>query len=289
MFRIGDFSRIARVSARLLRFYDEIGLLAPARADPSTGYRYYAIEQLGTLNRILVLKSLGLSLEEIAPILASQVGPEQLRAMLELRQADARREMAEQARRLREIELRIAQIELEGRMDLDDVIVRAEPARLLLSRRQTLASFAEVGQAIVDVRARARQLLGRAMPSTLMAIGHALRFELDALDVELGYVVERAPSTERAAREGLSIRELEAVPRMAVCVRVGHPETAHLTTARIGHYLAAHGDRLDGPGRECFLRQPDADRLDTAIVEMQFPLAARETGEAPPTLGHDAG
>jgi hypothetical protein len=54
MFRIGDFSRIARVSARLLRFYDEIGLLTPARADPQTGYRYYTMEQLAALNRIVV-------------------------------------------------------------------------------------------------------------------------------------------------------------------------------------------------------------------------------------------
>ena len=43
MFRIGDFSRIARVSARLLRFYDELGLFVPAHADEQTGYRYYAI------------------------------------------------------------------------------------------------------------------------------------------------------------------------------------------------------------------------------------------------------
>ena len=65
MFRIGDFSRVARVSARLLRFYDEIGLLTPARTDRQTGYRYYTVAQLAKLNRITVLKELGFSLEEI--------------------------------------------------------------------------------------------------------------------------------------------------------------------------------------------------------------------------------
>ena len=68
MFRIGDFSRIARVSARLLRFYEEAGLFAPARADSQTGYRYYTVAQLGQLNRILVLKDLGFSLEQIRGI-----------------------------------------------------------------------------------------------------------------------------------------------------------------------------------------------------------------------------
>jgi DNA-binding transcriptional MerR regulator len=69
MFRIGDFSRIARVSGRLLRFYDEIGLLAPARTDRQTGYRYYTVTQLAQLNRITVLKELGFSLEQIGDIL----------------------------------------------------------------------------------------------------------------------------------------------------------------------------------------------------------------------------
>ena len=66
MFRIGEFSRIARVSMRLLRYYDELGLLCPARIDPDNGYRYYSAAQLPQLNRILVLRDLGLSLEQIA-------------------------------------------------------------------------------------------------------------------------------------------------------------------------------------------------------------------------------
>lgn len=69
MFRIGEFSKIAQVSGRLLRYYDEIGLLSPQSIDPETGYRYYSARQLPRLNRILVLKELGLSLEHIAHLL----------------------------------------------------------------------------------------------------------------------------------------------------------------------------------------------------------------------------
>lgn len=63
MLKIGDFSRIARVSTRLLRWYDEVGLLKPARIEAETGYRWYHVGQLRVLNRILVLKELGLSLD----------------------------------------------------------------------------------------------------------------------------------------------------------------------------------------------------------------------------------
>ena len=74
MFRIGDFSRIARVSARQLRFYEEIGLFRPAHADAQTGYRYYRAAQLAELNRIIVLKELGFSLEQIREVLAKGPG-----------------------------------------------------------------------------------------------------------------------------------------------------------------------------------------------------------------------
>ena len=65
MFRIGEFSKIAQVPASLLRYYDDIGLFRPIDCDRDSGYRYYSVEQLTQLNRILALKDLGLSLEQV--------------------------------------------------------------------------------------------------------------------------------------------------------------------------------------------------------------------------------
>ena len=68
MFRIGEFSKIAQVSGRLLRYYDEIGLFKPEHIDEASGYRLYSVRQLPDLNCILALKELGLTLEQIAPL-----------------------------------------------------------------------------------------------------------------------------------------------------------------------------------------------------------------------------
>src|SRR5690348_9109071 len=62
VFKISDFSRLSQVSMRTLRYYDEIGLLKPGQVDCATGYRYYSIDQLPRLNRILALKDLGFEL-----------------------------------------------------------------------------------------------------------------------------------------------------------------------------------------------------------------------------------
>jgi hypothetical protein len=62
---------------------------------------------------------------------------------------------------------------------------------------------------------------------------------------------------------------------MAVCVRSGPPDEAHLVTARIGAFLERGGDALAGPSREAFLHLPEQDRMQESVVEMQFPLQMR--------------
>ncbi|WP_240957868.1 MerR family transcriptional regulator, partial [Streptomyces barkulensis] len=88
MFTIGDFARHGRVSVRMLRHYDAIGLLRPARTDPVSGYRFYEAGQLARLNRVIALKDLGFTLEQVRTILDERPGTEELRGMLGLRRAE---------------------------------------------------------------------------------------------------------------------------------------------------------------------------------------------------------
>lgn len=275
MFRIGDFSRIARVSARLLRFYDEIGLLAPGHVDPSSGYRFYTVAQLTQLHRITVLKDLGFTLEQIGDLLEAPPAADELRRMLLLRRNDIERSLAQEAQRLRHIETRIAQLDAEGSLSVDDVVERSEPARQLLSLRRTVPSFAAARGLIGELHEHARHVLPRRHGGRLVAIAHAPQFDDEALDVEFGFEVDGITFAAPPPGSALLLRELPAVARMAVCVRVGPPEEAHGATGRIGRFIAANGDELDGPSREVFLQPPDPQRLHEAVVEMQFPVRRR--------------
>lgn len=95
MIRIGDFSKLSRVTIKTLRFYGETGLLKPVSVDRFTGYRYYEFGQLPRLHRILALKDLGFSLEEIGRLLESGLSGEQMRGMLELRRTGIRQKVRE--------------------------------------------------------------------------------------------------------------------------------------------------------------------------------------------------
>lgn len=280
MFRIGDFSRIARVSARQLRFYEEIGLFVPAHADSRTGYRYYKASQLAELNRIIVLKGLGFSLDEIRGILKKEIGAAELRSMLLLRRNEVEQALATEAQRLRQIETRIAQIESEGSLSMEDVVVRSEPAHQLLSLRRTVASFSAARELIAELRNHARECLPSASSMTIVAIAHSPHFEAEEIDVEFGCLLDGLPAARQRDHPVLRVRELEAVEEMATCVRVGLPEDAHLVTARIGRFLEASGYGLAGPSREMFLQAPILERMQEAVVEMQFPI--RRRSEASP-------
>jgi DNA-binding transcriptional MerR regulator len=274
VFRIGDFSRIARVSCRLLRYYDEIGLLKPATTDRDTGYRYYSAAQLPALNRILVLKELGLSLEEIVLVVHEEVNNSDLKQMLLTRRAALEHSLQLERERLRHLETRIAQIETSGMLVADDVVIRADPAQFFMSARATVPSFSAARELIARVVRRARKSMPPEGLGPLLAIAHAPEFEPDRLDVEIGYLLARA--SDETIEDGdlvLRVRELPATARLATCVRVGLPEQAHLITGKIGAFVEANGYRLAGPSRELFLQPPRLERMEESVVEMQFPIA----------------
>src|SRR6266516_3250523 len=128
MFSIGDFARHGRVSVRMLRHYDAIGLLRPASVDRATGYRWYQAEQLSRLNRIVALKDLGFTLQQVQSILDEKVSVEELRGMLRLRRADLQTQITADTARLARIETRLQILEQEGAMPTDDVQIKRVPA-----------------------------------------------------------------------------------------------------------------------------------------------------------------
>ena len=100
MFSIGEFARHGRVSVRMLRHYDAIGLIRPACVDAATGYRLYQASQLDELNRVIALKDLGFTLQQVQAILEEKVSAAELRGMLRLRRAEIQASIEAETTRL---------------------------------------------------------------------------------------------------------------------------------------------------------------------------------------------
>jgi len=272
LFRIGEFSQIARVSGRLLRYYDSIGLLRPQRVDPETGYRYYSAGQLERLNRILALKELGLSLDQVARMLDDRISAAEIRGMLALKKAELERSLAEEAARLRHIESRLTQIEQQGSLGDYDVVVKSAPATPVLSTRAVYPTFDEVIAALRDIAEAVRTQVAAAARENMIVVAHC-DFDDENLDLEIGITLNRAVNkpVRLPSSAQLTLAELPASDTLATIVRTGPLYQSHLAFGKLGVWMEANDYEIAGPCREIFLDMPFQLPGDPA-VEIQFPV-----------------
>jgi DNA-binding transcriptional MerR regulator len=131
MLTIGQFARLGQVSPRMLRHYDELGLLRPAHIDPDNGYRFYGTDQLVRLHRLVALRDLGFGLDQIAGLLDADPSLEELRGMLRLRRAELAQQLEDEQARLRRVDAHLRAIERSNGMSQPDVVIkRTQPLRV---------------------------------------------------------------------------------------------------------------------------------------------------------------
>ncbi len=261
MLRIGDFARLAGVSVKLIRHYDEIGLLPAHATDPSTGYRYYSIAQLTRLNQLLVYRSLGFSLKEVRSLLRTDVPPEQLREILVRRRASLRAKLDVERARLAEVEARISQIDREGRPQPYEVTIRSLDAAVAVSVRRRCGSYEDVGDLLDHLRAK---LPARSAMIGQGAIWH--RCQANAIDCEALIFLDPRESSHP---DGLDVVNVPACTVASIVCDDTVEDSRPAYRAAIDRARRLGYD-ISGPMRERYLThaQPYA-----ASIEAQFPLA----------------
>lgn len=275
MFRIGEFSKIAQVSGRLLRYYDEIGLLTPEFADPQTGYRYYSARQLPRLNRILVLKELGLSLEQVAQLLDQGTSADEIRGMLTLRKVQIQQSVQEEMAQLRVVEARLRQIETHGQMQEPDVVLKSVLAQQFLALREVLPDMDAVRRLVQRIHAVVPAAIGQNSVGHMAVVIHFPMYEPEALDLEIGYLLTgKVLKSVRLSEERLlTLRELPAVDTMATLVHVGQVSACHRSYGALGTWLERNQWQIVGAGREILMQLPLQDKEDEAVIEIQLPVS----------------
>lgn len=274
MFQIGEFAQIAQVSGRLLRFYDQEGLLAPEWTAPVTGYRYYGIRQLPRLNRILALKELGLTLDQIRRYLDDQISASELRGMLAIKRAQLEQALVAEEMRLRNVESRLAQIDRDGAIGDYEFVMKSLPKTPLLATAGRFAELSEAFPVVGSVAIEGARAIPLARRGNFVVIAEN-REDGDALSLNIGFAMRREAQREVALDNGRMLRPmlLPAVETMLTLVREGPGEEAHMAFGAIGHWLEVNQYRIAGPCREVFLEAiRDPPVLNTTLVEIQFPV-----------------
>jgi DNA-binding transcriptional MerR regulator len=276
MFTIGEFARHGRVSVRMLRHYDAIGLLRPAHVDLATGYRHYRAEQLARLNRIHALKDLGFTLQQVQSILDQQVSVAELRGMLRLRRAELQAQIAGDSARLARVEARLETIEREGRLPAD-VVVKAVPAVRVAELSGIAASYdpEAIGPVIKPLYHELGERLAHAGAGCDQPGGPAVAYYEDAPGSDGAIVVHAAlplpPAVEAGGDHGFTVVELPAIERAATIVHRGAMDHVLPTVQTLARWIEANGYRSAGYARELYIESP-AEDPHRWVTELQEPV-----------------
>lgn len=271
MFKIGDFSRLSRVPVKTLRYYDEIGLLKPIGVDRFTRYRYYALEQLPALYRILGLKELGFSLEQISQLLAAEFNPEQLHRLLELRRIEIEQNMEQERLILRRLETRTKEIEQIGRMPEYEVILKRVEPQWVATKIGFIPSYNESEQVLHGLFGEIEDYLAR---QGLCSHGRRIVLYGDSSSSAENIQIEAALaiSAPFTSTELVTVRQLPALESAASVVHQGPLAAIGKAYAAGYSWVQANGDRINAPIRELYLHYPAGDAKNQYTIEIQFPL-----------------
>jgi DNA-binding transcriptional MerR regulator len=264
MLKIGDFSKLSRVSVIALRYYDELGLLKPTQVDRFTGYRYYSLDQLPRLNRILALKDLGFSLEETVRLLDDTLSPEQMRALLRAKQAEIKQRVAEEQARLARVEARLRQIEQEDSMPAYEVTLKRLDPLTVAAVRDTIGSIDDIGRLFDEVYAYLAAC-GVKPAGPALAIWHNDECELDA--------EAAVPIADTLPEQGrVIVREIPAIETAAGVVHRGSYSAMSQAYYALQTWAAMHEYRTVAPERTTYIRGGKDPHDESYVTEILFPV-----------------
>lgn len=271
MLRIGEFARIGRVSVATLRHYDQYGLLKPSALDPDTGYRYYTLDQLPRLNRILALKDLGFPLDEIAQLLETDLPPERLRGMFTAKQAHSQRLIEVERTRLARIADRLRQIEREDTMSRYDVLVKHVDPVGVASVRARIPIISERGPLYATLSAYLnRHGVRPSRPDLLLLHSrHEARDDEMSIDVEVAMPVPPSLSVPDTGQVG--IRTLPG-GLMASTVLTGGDLFLGQAYMALHRWVEDNGYRVVGPVRQVHLQRARSGSPGHNVTDVQFPV-----------------
>ena len=274
MYSIGEYSRIAQVSKRLLRYYDEIGLFQPIKVESESGHRYYSASQLPALNRILALKELGLSLDQIRRFIQDDISLEEIQGMLLMKKAELEQEVLDELKRIRTIESRLKQIK-DRAIHVRDVVVKQVPQQRLIGVRKVL-SQAESGDDLFWSVMNALPGKNDTTYGAMTIVLHEDGISSDRTDVEFGRLLHKTNHAPLTIQDGITLapRKLPAetmatfIPPTSYCAKF-------LGYNAIGEWVEANHYAFAGPARLVFLELPKQPGDTDFVMEIQFPIRKR--------------
>lgn len=269
MLRIGEFSKMCRVTIKALRHYDELGLLKPLMVDEATGYRYYDTNQLSLAQKIVSLKQIGLGLEDITLIITGDIGTDRIIEKLIRKQKELKDLVSANNHTLQLLEAYTAVLKKEKHMKYD-VSIKTLPAVTVACIRKIIKNYGEFNSLYPRMGKLMReQHLQCIDPGYCFTLYYDREHKTEEIDVE---VCESVVKTG-VEKEGMKFRVIDEVPQAACVFHKGSYDTLGNAYAAIMQWIEHNGYTLDGLIREHYIDGIwNKENPDQWLTELQAPI-----------------
>ncbi len=249
VYKIGVFSKMNRITIKTLRHYDELGLLHPAYVEEFTGYRYYSADQLPRLHQILVLKEIGLSLQEIKQALEPSATNEQMVALLENKRSEVLQTLIAEQQKMRRIQHHLTMLQKEDNC-MNNVIIKALPEVIVASLRRTVANYEAFNLLYPEMGAfMTAQKVKCAEPAYCFTLFHDGEYKDQDIDVEIcEAVTEYGKDSDQ-----IKFKKIDAVETAACILHKGSYETIGISYGALFKWIEGNGYEVAGLPRESYI------------------------------------
>ncbi|MCR5702946.1 MAG: MerR family transcriptional regulator [Lachnospiraceae bacterium] len=266
MLKIGEFSKLSRVSIRMLRHYDDIGLLKPAEIDEFTGYRYYREDQLFVIGRITSLKDMGFALADITKILDSYDDKEKMDAFLSERQKELMKISQETEYKLMLLDTARKRLRKEQNMSYD-VTVKTIPERYAATVQMVVPHYEDEGMLWGTMRAECKTL---TPAEPCLAAAEFLDDEFKEENVEI--IAWMTVKGSHSDTEHVKFKTLPAV-KVASCIVKGSYDQIGEAYATVVSWIKANGYKMNGHMFNIYHVSPaQTQNPDEYVTEVCFPV-----------------
>lgn len=269
MLKIGDFSKLSRISIRMLRHYNELGLLVPMTVDDFTGYRYYSETQLPLAERIQTLKNLGFRLSIIKEILEKYEDAQEMEHFLLVKKLELEEESKELQQKLQLLDSTIHCLRKDGNLMNYNVTLKTLPERYVASVRQVIPNYSSEGILWELLNKEiASQNVQQKNPCYGLAIFHDEGYKESDVDVEIQISV----SGNYTDTEHVTFKTVAPI-QIASATYKGSYEQITKVNAAVANWIQENGYSFYGNSFCIYHVSPhDASSPEELVTEVCYPV-----------------
>lgn len=269
MIKIGDFSKLSRISIRMLRHYNEIGLLIPDNIDNFTNYRYYSEAQLPLANRISALKEMGFSLASITEILKEYNNSEALKKFLVLKHTEIKEQAENASRQVLLLETMINRLGKDSNIMTYNVLLKEMPERYVASVRKIIPNYECEGVLWKEYAEESKPLnVKPANPENCIAIFHDPAHVNEDVDVEIQMsVIGKYEDTEN-----IKFKTVPPIQMVSVTFNGSYEQISAISES-VANWVASNNYEFDGAMFNIYHVSPGHDpNPENWVTEVCYPV-----------------